>query len=98
MHPVGAYLCKGFKDEHALVQQRVGNDEILGGKDQVIVKEDIKVDGPGAPPDRLLSSQRAFYVFQQLKQIEGAEEGACLQSHIDETGLVFHAPGLCFIV
>lgn len=95
MHLLRRYFSKGTKNKIPFMHQRMRDDQVVGFDPEVIIQQDIEINGAGSPSDGALAAHLFFGLKEKRKKLMRWKAGLRLCSHIHEIRLVNESPGLC---
>jgi hypothetical protein len=88
---------QGDEDELTFLKARMRNDQFLGLDRLLIEEQDIEIDGPWPPPERLLPSQPRFDLSQRSQEFAGLKICLDLNGRVHEPVLVENTQRLSLV-
>jgi hypothetical protein len=96
MDKVTVNFSQGNENKLTLLEQRMGNVELLRPDFFFIEEEDIEIDGSRSPAKLLPSTQPRFDPLQDSKQLKGFQFCFDFYNPVDEPILKSETKGFCF--
>ena len=81
----------------ALAHARVGDSELASFEDQVVVEQDVNINGAGSITEAGLASHLFFDLLEGLQQLKRREACGDLAGNIQEIGLIEETDRFGFI-